>query len=164
MTATEFLAILRPRIGDAGKVTYDDDELLGYVNDAVEQMSLERIAAKDATMVTEEEITPGTSAVPDGFVNFAGQFPVYFAGGKIVSLDGSAAKRIIRYFAVKPRLTALSDEMPFGDDALHVLLNYAITAAAARTGASTETESAIGARGAEYMQKAGTGIGRVRNA
>ena len=164
MTATEFLAIFRPRIGDAGKVAYDDDELLGYVNDAIEQLSLERIAAKDTTMVTEEKITPGTSAVPDGFVNFAGQFPVYFAGGKIVSLDDSVTERTIRYFAVKPRLTKLSDAIPFGDDALHILLNYAITAAAARTGASTETESAIGTRGTEYMQKAGTGIGRVRNA
>ena len=30
MTGTEFLALIRPRIGDSAKATYDDNELLGY--------------------------------------------------------------------------------------------------------------------------------------
>lgn len=164
MTATQFLAILRPRIGDAGKATYDDDELLGYLNDAIEQLSVERITAKDPTMIIEEEVTPGTTAVPDGFICFAGQFPVYFAGGKIVSLDGETKARTVRYFAVKPRLSELSEELPFGGEAVHTLLNYAVLAASARVGASAEVEGAISTRGAEALQRASTGVGRVRNA
>ena len=31
MTGTEFLALIRPRIGDSAKATYDDNELLGYL-------------------------------------------------------------------------------------------------------------------------------------
>lgn len=161
MTAIQFLAILRPRIGDSGKATYDDDELLGYLNDAIEQLSVERITAKDPVMITEAKITPGTTAVPDGFVCFAGQFPVYFAGGKIVSLDGETKERTVRYFAVKPRLSALSETLPFGDESVHALLNYTIFAASARVGASAEAEAAISTRSVEALQRAGAGIGRV---
>ncbi len=161
MTGTQYLSMLRQRLGDTAKVTYDDDELLSYLNDAVEQLSLERINARDPTMATEETVTPGTSSVPEGFVSFAGQYPVYFAGGKIEALDGTTAARTVRYFAVKPRLSDAAETVPFGDEAVHVLLNYAVTAAAARTGASAETESAIGTRGVENLQKAGTGIGRA---
>ena len=161
MTVTQFFAILRPRLGDAGKLTYDDDELLGYLNDAVEQLSLERITAKDPIMIVEKEITPGTDAIPDGFISFAGQFPVYFAGGKIMSLDGETGKRTVRYFAVKPRLASVEGSLPFGDEAVHTLLNYALTAAAARTGADASTEGEIGQRGAEALMRGAYGIGRA---
>ena len=84
MTVTQFLALVRPRIGDVAKVTYDDNELLGYLNDAIIQLSLERINAKDPQMVAEATVVPGTTVIPDGSTSFAGQYPVYFSGGKVV--------------------------------------------------------------------------------
>lgn len=163
MTGTQFIALARPRIGDSAKVIYDDDELLGYLNDGIEQVSLSRIEAKDPMMVTEVSVVPGTTAVPDGFTGFAGQYPVYFSGGKIVALDGTSTAKIVRYFAVKPRLTALSETLPFGDEAVPALLNYVIAAAAARVGANAETEGALAQRSNGALQNAGTGVGRAMN-
>lgn len=163
MTVTQFLALVRPRIGDVAKVTYDDNELLGYLNDAIIQLSLERINAKDPQMVAEATVVPGTTVIPDGFTSFAGQYPVYFSGGKVVSLDGTTTSRIIRYFAIKSRLEDLTDTIPFGDEAVPVLLNYCVTAAAARVGANAETEGVLTQRSTGAVQGANSAIGRMMN-
>lgn len=143
MTGAEFITSVRPRLGDVNSVVYSDSELLGYLNDAIDQLSEKRIAANDADMITEVSVTPGTTAVPDGFARFAGAYPLYFSGDRFQSLDGSVDALTVRYYAYKARII-LSNEVPFGDDALPFLLNYVIVAASARIGGSAETEALLG--------------------
>lgn len=161
MTGTEFISLLRPRIGDVEKVTYEDTELLGYLNDAIDQLSLERITAKDPTMIVEVSVTPGTSVIPTGFMSFAGQYPLYFSGKTINSLDSSITTMTARYYAVKARLTALTDTIPFNDESIPSLINYAVTAASARVGASVEIESALAQRANGAIQAAGGSMPRI---
>lgn len=162
MTATQFLAIVRPRIGDTAKATFDDTELLEYLNDAIEQLSAERIAAKDPQMIVQASVTPGTTTVPSGFQSFAGQFPLYLVGNVITALDGTTTARIVRYFAVKPRLASLADNVPFGDESIPILLNYVTTASLARVGADAQVEGALGIRQAGVVAATNSSIGRAR--
>lgn len=160
MTGTEFLALVRPRVGDSAKTTYDDNELLGYLNDAIIQMSMERIVGKDPQMITEESVTPGTTTIPAGFQSFAGQFPVYFSGGKITALDGTVTPITVRYFAIKDRISALSETIPFGDESIPALANAVIVAASARVGADAQTEGALANRQIEGVTTGASGVGR----
>lgn len=160
MTGTEFLALIRPRIGDSAKTTYDDNELLGYLNDAIIQLSMERIIAKDPQMIIEEEVTPGTTTIPARFQSFAGQFPVYFSDGKIMSLDGTATPLRVRYFATKERLSATNGTIPFGDESIPALANAVVVMASARVGADAQTEGALAMRQTEGIITGSSPVGR----
>ena len=160
MTGTEFLALIRPRIGDSAKATYDDNELLGYLNDAIIQLSMERIVGKDPQMIIEETVTPGTATIPARFQSFAGQIPVYFADGKIMSLDGTATPLTVRYFATKEKLSALNGTIPFGDESIPALANAVVVIASARVGADAQTEGALAMRQMEGITTASSPVGR----
>ena len=64
MIVNDFLKKVSLRLGDEARVTYSNKELISALNDAITQLSLERIASSDATMVKEISVTPGTTAVP----------------------------------------------------------------------------------------------------
>ena len=85
MIVNDFLKKVSLRLGDEARVTYSNKELISALNDAITQLSLERIASSDATMVKEISVTPGTTAVPSGFVRFVGQESVYPLNGKFMS-------------------------------------------------------------------------------
>ena len=160
MTGTEFLALIRPRIGDSAKATYDDNELLGYLNDAIIQLSMERIIGKDPQMIVEEEVTPGTTTIPARFQSFAGQIPVYFSDGKIMALDGTVTPLTVRYFATKERLSATNGTIPFGDESIPALTNAVVVIASARVGADAQTEGALAMRQAEGIAIGSSPVGR----
>ena len=143
MTGSEFIALVRPRIGDENSIVYSDTELLGYLNDAIDQYSAKCIGANDPAMIIEAEIIPGSTVMPNGFDRFAGAYPLYFSGGKFQSLDGSTAAVTVRYFAYKSHIAAAGN-LPFDDEALPYLLNYVIVAATARVGGSADIEAQIG--------------------
>lgn len=160
MTGTEFLALIRPRIGDSAKTTYDDNELLGYLNDAIIQLSMERIIGKDPQMIIEEEVTPGTTTIPARFQCFAGQIPVYFSDGKIMALDGTVTPLRVRYFATKERLSATNGTIPFGDESIPALTNAVVVIASARVGADAQTEGALAMRQTDGIITGSSPVGR----
>lgn len=160
MTGTEFLALIRPRIGDSAKATYDDNELLGYLNDAIIQLSMERIIGKDPQMIIEESVTPGTTTIPARFQSFAGQIPVYFSDGKIMALDGTVTPLTVRYFATKERLAAPNGTIPFGDESIPALTNAVVVIASARVGADAQTEGSLAIRQMEGITIGSSPVGR----
>lgn len=143
----DFLELVAIRLGDEARVTYSNEELISALNDAITQLSLERITAGDPLMITEISVTPGTTTVPAGFVRFVGQENVYASNGRLMSLDSSSAARTVRYFGVKPHVETEGDELPFDDTtSLGVLLDYVVVLAGARTGDQSPVEAGLAQR------------------
>ena len=166
MIVNDFLKKVSVRLGDEARVTYSNKELISALNDAITQLSLERIASSDATMVKEISVTPGTTAVPSGFVRFVGQENVYASNGRFMSLDSSSAARTVRYFGVKPHVETKGDVLPFDDTtSLGVLLNYVVVLASARTGDQSPVEAGLAQRMSNaYLGRMGSDAAQVKEA
>ena len=159
MLVNDFLKKVAVRLGDEARITYSNKELISALNDAITQLSLERIASSDSSMVKELSVTPGTTTVPTGFVRFVGQESVYPLNGKFMSLDGTTTARTVRYFGVKPHVETKGDDLPFDDTtSLGVLLNYVVVLAGARTGDQSPIETGLAQR------MSGAYLGRVSDA
>lgn len=164
IVAQSIITNARQRLGDTAKVTFDDSELLGYLNDAIIQLSMEMIAAKDPTMAKELSVTPGTTAVPEDFQGFCGSSPVYQAGGVFQALNATTDPITVRYFAVKARLSSATENIPFGDFASPALTNGLVTSAALRVGydPSGELSATQDAKSAALATRSGSTRARVR--
>lgn len=144
MLVNDFIKRVSTRLGDSARVTFEKKELISAVNDAITQLSLERIAANDPLMIEELEITPGRTSVPAGFRRFAGQEPFYIAGTTFQSLDGSEDKRTARAYVCKAHIETTGDELPFDDaTSLGYLLDYVVELVGARVGYTSQTEAGL---------------------
>ena len=166
MIVNDFLKKVSVRLGDEARVTYSNKELISALNDAITQLSLERIASSDPSMVKEFSVTPGTTTVPTGFVRFVGQENVYASNGRFTSLDISSAARTVRYFGVKPHVETKGDDLPFDDTtSLGVLLNYVVVLAGARTGDQSPIETGLADRmSGAYLGRVNTDANKVKEA
>ena len=166
MIVSDFLKAVAIRLGDEARVTYGGKELISALNDGITQLSLERIAASDATMVKEISVTPGTTAIPSGFVRFVGQESVYPLNGKFMSLDGASTARTIRYFSTKEHVETKGDDLPFDDaTSLGILLNYTVVLAGARTGDNSPIEAGLAQRMSEaYLGRVSSDANQVKTA
>ena len=166
MMVMDFLKYVAIRLGDEARVTYSNKELISALNDAITQLSLERIASSDPSMVKELSVTPGTTTVPTGFVRFVGQENVYASNGRFMSLDSSSAARTVRYFGVKPHVETKGDNLPFDDTtSLGVLLNYVVVLAGARVGDQSPIETGLADRmSGAYLGRVNTDANKVKEA
>ena len=166
MMVMDFLKQVAIRLGDEARVTYSNKELISALNDAITQLSLERIAAGDPLMAKEISVTPGTTTVPTGFVRFIGQESVYTSNGRFMSLDSSSAARTVRYFGVKSHVETKGDNLPFDDaTSLGVLLDYAVVLAGARTGDQSPVEAGLAQRMSNaYLGRADADANQIKEA
>ena len=166
MIVNDFLKKVSVRLGDEARVTYSNKELISALNDAITQLSLERIASSDPSMVKELSVTPGTTTVPTGFVRFVGQENVYASNGRFMSLDSSSAARTVRYFGVKPHVETKGDDLPFDDTtSLGVLLNYVVVLAGARVGDQSPIEAGLADRmSGAYLGRVNADANKVKEA
>lgn len=162
----DFLKHVAIRLGDEARVTYSNKELISALNDAITQLSLERITAGDPLMIKEISVTPGTTAIPSGFVRFVGQESVYPLNGKFMSLDGTTTARTVRYFGVKPHVETKGDDLPFDDTtSLGVLLDYVVVLASARTGDQSPVEAGLAQRMSNaYLGRVNADANKVKEA
>lgn len=122
---------VRQRVGDMAKTKFSDEELLGYLNDAINFLSAELISLRDAEMVKVFTVVHGETgtAVPADYFSFVGEYPIYFesddAGStKVYPLDSSAVSDIkVRYFAYKPKVDAMDDTIPFNNVLYYTILS-----------------------------------------
>ena len=145
MTAQELLSDVRLKLADSEVVGFSDQELLAWLNEAVNTLCLTLVGAKDSQMVKSLSVTPGTTVVPADFYRFVGESGLNIDEGTFKSNDGGTAARLVRYFAMKPRLTSLSDSIPFGHWSTAQLVNATAAVAMQKWGLSNqgETEQAI---------------------
>ena len=166
MLVNDFLKKVAVRLGDEARVTYSNKELISALNDAITQLSLERIASSDPSMAKELSVTPGTTTVPTGFVRFVGQENVYASNGRFMSLDSSSAARTVRYFGVKPHVETKGDDLPFDDTtSLGVLLNYVVVLAGAKVGDQSPIEAGLADRmSGAYLGRVNADANKVKEA
>lgn len=107
----ELITRVRLRMKDPGAIAYSSFEMIDYFNDAIDFVSMELIAQRDPDMIKETEHVNG-EPLPDDFVEFAGQHPVYQKNGNLFTNDSSAMLRI-RYFAKRARITNEEEQSPF---------------------------------------------------
>jgi hypothetical protein len=105
-TIANLLWRVRERITDTDVIEFENIELVGYLNDAIDWLSLQLVQANDPEAVIEATISDGTT-VPATYHSLCGIFPVKITGNIFKILDGSATLDI-RYFAVKSHISFVS--------------------------------------------------------
>lgn len=110
-TINKFLSKIRIRLKDTSKSSFSDYELLEYFNDAIHFLSCELIAQRDEGMLKETTLKKG-DALPENFVDFAGEFPVYINNG-VINFHLNENENIkIAYWAKYDELS-LDSKIPF---------------------------------------------------
>lgn len=110
MEVSEALTEIRNKINDRDEVGLDDEEILSYLNEAIQYIYNVLIGSRSPIIVEEMEITENEVNVPSNFAKFAGGFPIRRTNNRLVLLDEPPLK--IRYFKTIPALE-IDDDMPF---------------------------------------------------
>ena len=97
-TVNKFLSKIRIRLKDTSKASFSDYELLEYFNDAIHFLSCELIAQRDERMLKKCDVKDG-GKLPDDFVDFAGQYPVYINNGEVLFYSKDVESIQITYWA-----------------------------------------------------------------
>lgn len=107
---------IRDKINDRDEVGLDDNELLSYLNEAIQYVSSFLVGADSPMLVNNLTLTDKETAMPKEYVRTAGKFPIKITGRTIELLDDPPVT--IRYFANVPHVE-LDDDMPFTQQALN---------------------------------------------
>lgn len=107
---------VRNKINDRDAIGLDDEELLSYLNEAVQFVCTYLAGANSPLLVCEDIIESTPYTLPSNFVKFAGYFPVKMTGRTLDVFDNLPLK--IRYFCTYENLE-MSSEMPFDNDSLN---------------------------------------------
>ena len=107
---------IRNKINDRDEIGLDDEELLSYLNEALQYISSYLVSANSPLMIKKLDIETETSTLPDDFVRFVGLQPVKITGTEVEALDDIPIKA--RYFA-NVKQVGIADNMPFTQLALN---------------------------------------------
>lgn len=126
MTKLEILKYVRRFISDEQATGYTDtanleqpdgkDELINYLDRAVETYSVRQAAARDMRLVKSLSITNGM-AIPKDFLGFAGLVPISTADNAF-RFYGHTSTLAIKYFARLPYVSGFNDNdsLPYQHD------------------------------------------------
>ena len=106
---------IRNKINDRDEIGLDDEELLSYLNEALQYISSYLVSANSPLMVKKLDIETETSALPDDFVRFVGLQPVKITGKEVEAMEIPIKAR---YFA-NVKQVGIADNMPFTQLALN---------------------------------------------
>lgn len=107
---------IRNRINDKEAIgDFDDDDIVSYINQAINYVGLYFVTAGNPLSIKDIEIVDGDN-VPDDYIKACGIQPVKVTGKIIKFLDSRKKKLILRYFFKPPNITgADNEEMPYKD-------------------------------------------------
>lgn len=126
MTKNQIIAMVRKLIADEQATGFTDggnleepegtQELLNYLDRAVDEYSKRQAAANDIRLMKETKLD-NNSNLPDDFLKFCGVIPVKVIGNK-VKLYIQGTKISVRYLARLPYVTSYSDTatLPYEND------------------------------------------------
>ena len=106
---------IRNKINDRDEIGLDDDEILSYLNEALQYISSYLVSANSPLMIKKLDIETETSTLPDDFVRFVGLQPVKITGKEVEALELPIKAR---YFA-NVKQVGIADNMPFTQLALN---------------------------------------------
>lgn len=116
MLVSDAIYDIRNKINDRDEIGLDDEELLSYLNEALQYVSSYLVSANSPLMVKEVIISDEKYEMPRDFVRFVGTLPIKVTGAEVTLLDEPPLKA--RYFAsVSP--VGIVDDMPFKQTALN---------------------------------------------
>lgn len=119
MNVREALIQIRHMINDKDELELEEEELLMYLNKAIQYVASYLVQANSTYMVQDMTVSTETASLPDNFIKTAGNFPIKITGNTLKWLDYEAGHSIkIRFFATCG-LVDLEDELPFHHDALN---------------------------------------------
>ena len=117
MTQKQIIALVRKLIADEQATGFTEggnleepegtQELINYLDRAVDAYSKRQAAAKDIRFIKRATITNG-GKLPGDFITFCGAVPVNVDGG-ITTFYGEASTLPIRYFARLPYVSSYSE-------------------------------------------------------
>ena len=119
MLVSAFLTKLRLRIRDEYKVEYTDDELIGYLNDALAYWDSTRIVSADPLRLKSLTVNPNAT-VPTDFAKWAGTYPVYIQNGNVYSASGDSVA--CKYYAYSTSFASTSDNINLPNPEISILL------------------------------------------
>lgn len=117
-TANDVLIKVRQRLGDMGKIDFSDEEMIYCLNNAMDALSIELAEQKTQDIVKNFTIDGAeVKERPKDFISFVGQYPLEIGtdGAKVTfqHLDPNFDRTMkVKYYAMQPRITSLSDEIP----------------------------------------------------
>lgn len=131
---------IRNKINDRDEIGLDDDEILSYLNEALQYISSYLVSANSPLMIKKLDIETETSALPDDFVRFVGLQPVKITGKEVEALELPIKAR---YFA-NVKQVGIADNMPFTQLALNqVAIKLASIYAQNQQGLNVQQDKAL---------------------
>jgi hypothetical protein len=116
MNVSEAIIAVRHRINDRDEVGLDNEEILSYLNSAIQYICQALATANAPVLVDDLTINSATATLPKNFIKLAGIFPTKITGNTIKLLD--TPPQTIRYFTAYG-WPDMNGEMPFEQDALN---------------------------------------------
>ena len=135
MTRNQILAMLRKVINDEQATGFTEggnleqpegtQELIHYLDRAVDEYSKRQAAAKDVRLLKTMNISNGSN-LPNDFLALCGAVPININSGTI-SFYGEASTLPVRYFARLPYVSSYSDSaaLPYEHDQYMNILSLA---------------------------------------
>lgn len=116
MLVTEAITEIRNKINDRDMVGLDDVELVSYLNEAMQLISMQLVGLECPDLIIEEVIEDESFTIPKNFDKFCGYYPIRRTGVVAELLDAPPLR--VRYYVSYP-IVELNGEMPFN----HAILN-----------------------------------------
>lgn len=107
---------IRNRINDKeGVGDFDDDEIVSYINQAINCVGLYFVASGNPIAIKDVVIRNGDT-LPNDYIKACGILPIKITGKTIKFLDASVKDYTMKYFYKAPNITgAENEEMPYDD-------------------------------------------------
>lgn len=116
MLVRDAINIIRGRINDEFDTGYEPGVLINYINDAIKYLSHALIARNEPVLVKWMELDSSKeNFVPNGFVRFAGGYPIRRLGDRFYVIDEKTTINA-KYFCLPDEVKAEDDEMPFANN------------------------------------------------
>lgn len=126
MTVQELMdkAALRDRLSDNLQSGYEDKELIAYMNDAINFMWHVLIKNGYYEVVGDAEFTAEENILPVDWDRATNQAPVLIQPPKAIVYGKRPLK--VRYYKRPPQLTAVTDSLPFTNNAFNNLIGQLV--------------------------------------
>lgn len=126
MTARELirLAAVKNRLSDSLETGYEDDEIVAYINDAINFVWMFGIDRSYYECIGDHEFTQEEENLPEDWYKATNQAPLMEMGGKAKFYGKLPYK--VRYFKMPKLIKTLDDEMPFKNTGLNNIVSQMV--------------------------------------
>lgn len=140
MKVSDFITLVRARIRDNYNLEYSDNELIGYINDAISYWSACSVANKDKLTIRALMVNPYVE-VPIDFAKWAGTYPVYILNNQVISTNNNAVE--CKYYAFDSHISSVTDNLKYDAPTISVLLQLTCIYALNRNQFDVSTDTSL---------------------